>query len=128
MGLRSKDKHWSRAAGEASAPERFAEGRAKGMGAVGRMEIERLKRQWRTEWEAEQARVSPEEVRASIERKVEAFRTTLRRRERRDWARLSQEARDAFVAYTRLRARDLGGELEVPYFLQEAEGDAPREN
>ncbi|MBO9505387.1 hypothetical protein J7348_12220 [Qipengyuania flava] len=41
---------------------------------------------------------------------------------------MSQEARDAFVAYTILRARDLGGAVEVPYFLEETEGDAPREN
>ncbi len=37
------------------APERFGEGRAKGMNAVGKMEMERLKKQWRKEWEDEQA-------------------------------------------------------------------------
>ena len=114
------------------APERFGAGpnggQARGPGAIGVMERARLKKQWRTEWEAEQRKVSPAEVRAQIEAKVEAFRTTLRRSERRDWARMSQEARDAFVAYTQLRARDLGGAVEVPYFLEEAEGDAPREN
>ncbi len=39
-------------------------------------ELARLKREWREEWEAEQARnhVSPEEIRASIDRKVEELR------------------------------------------------------
>jgi hypothetical protein len=54
-------------------PNRFAAGGgARGLNAVGQMEVKRLRR----EWEAEQAKnhVSPAEVRASIERKVEALR------------------------------------------------------
>ena len=31
------------------APDRFAEGRAKGLNAVGQMELKRLKKQWREE-------------------------------------------------------------------------------
>ncbi|MFW2350421.1 hypothetical protein [Qipengyuania sp.] len=107
---------------------RFGEHGAKGPDAVGRMELERLRKQWRAEWEEERSSVSVADIRESIEHKVEEFRDTLRTRERREWARLSQEARDAFVAYARLRARDLDCEVEIPHSLQEAEGDAPREN
>ncbi len=35
------------------APERFTEGRAKALNAVGKMEMERLKKQWHKEWEDE---------------------------------------------------------------------------
>ena len=35
------------------APERFAEGRPKGMNALDKMELARLKKQWRKEWEKE---------------------------------------------------------------------------
>ena len=95
-----KDKHWSRTAGEAGAPERFAKGRAKGLCTVGQMEVGRLKRGWHTEWEAEQARVSPEEVRASIERKVEAFR-------RQQDMTLSPRTLAARAEFERLRDEDV---------------------
>ena len=55
-------------------PERFAEGRAKGLGAIGKMEVERLKKEWRAEWEAEQNGVTPQEVRASLDAKNAAAR------------------------------------------------------
>ena len=44
--------------------------------AATKAQIAKLKQQWRAEWEAEQARnrVSPEEIRASIDRKVEELR------------------------------------------------------
>ena len=35
------------------APDRFSEGRAKGLNAVGQMELKRLKKQWREEYERE---------------------------------------------------------------------------
>ena len=114
------------------ASDRFAEGKPRAMSAMDLTRLDQEKKKWRREWELEQQaarpQVSSQEVRDSIERKVEQFRTTLRSRERRDWARLSPQAREAFVTYTQLRARDLGCEPEVPHFLQEAEGDAPREN
>ena len=70
------------------APERFADGRAKGLNAVGTMELERKKKQWRKEWEEEQRQVSPAEVRASIERKVEALRQQVAMRKRRESPRV----------------------------------------
>ncbi|WPZ04556.1 hypothetical protein T8S45_03175 [Blastomonas marina] len=114
------------------APERFGAqingGKPKGRGAIGKMEKRRLKRKWRAEWEAEKKNVSPGEVYASIERKVEKLREQVLDNRRRDWARLSDEARQAFVRYTRLRARDLGEEPDIPFFLLPHEGDPTREN
>jgi len=81
------------------APARFAEGRAKGMNAIGKMEVERLKKQWRAEWEAEQRHVSPAEVRESIARKVEAFRQQM------EWSQ-SPRTRAAWEEFCRLRDED----------------------
>lgn len=92
------------------ASDRYAEGKPKAMNAVGKMELERLKKQWRKEWEKESAQsrnVTAAEVRASIDRKVEAVRMRIEyeRAERR--AALSQEAMDAFAHFCALRDRDL---------------------
>jgi hypothetical protein len=56
------------------ASQRFAANARQG--ASTRSELARLKREWREEWEAERARntPSPEEIRASIDRKVEELR------------------------------------------------------
>ncbi|WP_338446181.1 hypothetical protein V5F89_13680 [Pelagerythrobacter marensis] len=60
------------------APERFTEGKAKGLGAIGKMELERMKKQWRQEWEAEKKREASyeheDEVLASIDRKLGKMR------------------------------------------------------
>ena len=81
------------------APERFAEGRAKAMNAIGKMELKRKKKEWRAEWEAEQARVTPAEVRASIERKVKDTLALMERNHSpRAWA--------AWQEYKRIRAED----------------------
>ena len=88
------------------APERFAAGRPKGMNAVGKMETERLKKEWRAEWEAEQRNVSVAEVRASLDRKVEALRLEHEHAQAKQWERLSAETRRAFDLYERLKARD----------------------
>lgn len=93
------------------APERFADGkRVSGMGglnAVGQMELERLKKQWREEWEAEQRNVSPEQVRASIDRKVEEIRLRLQAEREARWVSLSEETRAAWAQFVALRDRDL---------------------
>ncbi|MFN3988942.1 MAG: hypothetical protein ACK4IS_01650 [Erythrobacter sp.] len=87
------------------APERFADGAPRGLNAVGKMEAERCKKQWRSQWEAERRNISPAEVRASIDRKVEAIR--LRREAERAalWAQLSEETRAAWERFAELRAR-----------------------
>ncbi len=89
------------------APERFAEGRAKRLNAVDAMEIERFKKEWRAQWEAEQAAVTPEEVNASIDRKVESIRREVEAKQAAAWAKLSEEAREAWARFVALRERDL---------------------
>ena len=104
------------------APERFAEGRAKGMNAVGTMELERKKKEWRKEWEAEQRRVSPAEVRASIERKVETLRQKILERERRESPRVKRLREELEQAVEADRAagycpeRDPDHELYDPHY------------
>jgi hypothetical protein len=89
------------------APDRFADGRAKGLNAVDAMQIDRLKKQWRKEWEDEQRKVSPQEVRASIDRKIEEIRRRVEADRARQWARMSEETRAAWEAFVALRDRDL---------------------
>ncbi|SHN58283.1 hypothetical protein [Erythrobacter sanguineus] len=93
------------------APDRFGAridgGSARGLNAVGKMEAERLKQQWRKEWEAEQARVSPQEVRASIDRKIADIRARSEARWQSEWESLSEETRAAWTAFEALRNRDL---------------------
>lgn len=89
------------------APERFSQGQPKGLNAVGKMEAERLKKEWRAEWEAERPKVSAADVRASIDRKVEGIRLRLAREHAEKWARLSEETRAAWDAFVALRDRDL---------------------
>lgn len=88
------------------APERFAAGQPKGMNAVGKAQLERLKKEWRAEWEAERPQVSSAEIRASIDRKIEGIRIRLEREHAEKWALLSDEARAAWDAWVALRDRD----------------------
>ncbi|WP_230292975.1 hypothetical protein [Croceicoccus sp. Ery5] len=64
------------------APERFAADGAKGLSAVDRARLARLKREWRAEWEAERAAAqgpSEQEVIESINRKLDAMRERMKR-------------------------------------------------
>lgn len=59
------------------APKRFAEGRASALSAVDKQMITRLKKQWRKEWEAEQAALQLERevtTMESINAKIDAMR------------------------------------------------------
>lgn len=97
------------------APERFAEGRPKALNAVGKMDEERLRKKWRAEWNAERANVSPEDVRASIDTKVGSIRREVEAQREREWAALSEETREAWELFERLKARDLAAlQLEKP--------------
>ncbi|MDC8753504.1 hypothetical protein OIK40_02470 [Erythrobacter sp. sf7] len=89
------------------APDRFADGKPRAMNAIDTMEAKRLKQQWRKEWEAEQTRVTPAEVRASIDRKIEEIRRRVEADRVRQWARMSEETRAAWEAFVALRDRDL---------------------
>ena len=93
------------------APERFGAttngGRAKGPNAVGKMELERLKKQWKEEYEAEQNHVTPEEIRASIARKVDRLREQVEADKAAEWEALSEETRKAIQRAEELKVRDL---------------------
>ena len=91
------------------APERFADGRAKGLSAMDATKLEQLKQQWRREWEAEQRAgdVTPAEVRASIDRKIEDIRSRLETQWHGEWENLSAETRAAWAHFDTLRTRDL---------------------
>jgi len=91
------------------APHRFADGGSKGMNAVDTMQVERLKQQWRKEWEAEHGirNVSAAEVRASIDRKINEVRRRVEAEEAAQWAKLSEETRAAWAQFIALRDRDL---------------------
>jgi hypothetical protein len=96
------------------APERFAEGGSRGLSAVDRMRLKRLKAEWRREWAAEQrAKMPPiEDVRAELLRKVavhdahERQRWTPREHELRaelDAERARRQAREQEEAEARFR-------------------------
>ena len=90
------------------APERFAAGGGpKGLNAVSQAQLDRLKKQWRKEWEAEQGNVSAEEVYQSINRKIEDIRKRIERERPRRRAVLSEETLAAFAHFCALRDRDL---------------------
>ena len=93
------------------APDRFAEGkRVSGMGglnAVGQMELKRLKKEWLAEHKASQRKVSSDEVRASIDKKIEELRRRVEKEQATAWAKLSEETREAWARFVALRDRDL---------------------
>ncbi|MEM6475723.1 MAG: hypothetical protein AAF687_06110 [Pseudomonadota bacterium] len=94
------------------APARFGNsvtkggGSLKGLNAVGKMEKRRLKKKWRKKWEKQQRDVSPQEVRASIDRKVEAIRQECERKGAERWKRYSVETREAWERFEALKASD----------------------
>lgn len=81
------------------APDRFTEGRAKGLNAVGQMELKRLKKQWREEYEREQAQGGEARVFASIEAKIAKVH-------QRRLDSMSPRARAAWDAFKAIEAED----------------------
>ncbi|WP_427969661.1 hypothetical protein [Altererythrobacter sp.] len=92
-------------------PDRFAEGRAKGMSGLDLTRLEQEKKKWRKEWELEQRaehRVGDAaEARRIIDGKLEELRQRVLAKQRLEWESLSDETRAAFAEYERLRERDL---------------------
>jgi len=117
------------------APERFTDGGAKGLNAVGLMNLKRQKKQWRAEWEAErEAKApSPAEIRAVLDRKLAALKQQI-------LARTSPVAYELEIAkVAQCRADEAAGwdprqpyaefaaraaEL-LPHFLNEVRGEWP---
>jgi hypothetical protein len=90
------------------APERFAAGGApKGLNAVGKQELKRLKKEWIAEHEAKQRNVTVAEVKASIDRKIEDIRRRIEPLRIARWAAMSEDTRAAFARFIALRDRDL---------------------
>ncbi|MEP5938816.1 MAG: hypothetical protein ABJ239_10850 [Erythrobacter sp.] len=95
-------------------PERFSEGRAKGLNGLDATRLHQEKQKWRKEWELErQAELSGSrdsgDVRASIDRKIEEIRTRVEADQKREWESLSDEAKEAIELAEQLRQRDLNG-------------------
>lgn len=94
------------------APARFARGNNGQITGLARSgpspsQLARLKTQWRKEWEAEQHNVTPAEVRASIDRKIEDIRRRIARERPARRAALSEETLAAWAHFIALRDRDL---------------------
>lgn len=84
------------------APERFTEGRAKGLNAIGTMELKRKKKEWRAEWEAERKAAEPAGEAEAFE-KLNAKLNKMRE----DWHdQLSPRTRAAYEEYLRLERLD----------------------
>lgn len=97
------------------APGRFAAGQgARGLNAMDLTRLEQEKRKWRKEWELEhqagRGNATPAEIRASIDRKVEALRQQVEAERQREWDALSDETRAAWERFEALKARDLNSQ------------------
>ena len=81
------------------APQRFSEGRPKGLNAVGQMELKRLKKQWREEYERERAQGGEARLFEALDAKLNAARDR--------WLNaLSPRARAAYDAFRAIEAED----------------------
>lgn len=93
-------------------PERYGVGvngrpGAGGLNVVSQTALERHKKTWRKEWEAEQRAVSVAEVRESIDRKIAELRTRIDAERAATWEQLSDDTRAAWARFVALRERDL---------------------
>ncbi|OZA93528.1 MAG: hypothetical protein B7X57_04710 [Erythrobacter sp. 34-65-8] len=80
------------------APERFADGRARALNALDKLELARLKKQWRAEWEAESA-AEEQEVFDSIDALIDEMRSRTHRPR-------SPRAQAAYDHYLAVQAQD----------------------
>lgn len=89
------------------APDRFAEGRARALNAIDRMELARLRTKWRKEWEAQWAAEQLERERATME-SINAKIDMMREREERlesPRVRAAREALEEAIAADRAEGR-----------------------
>lgn len=91
---------------QARLPERFGGMRrhqgAKGDNAVDKMELNRLKKQWRKDWEAERYQESADRARQGGDAMIEE----ITRRHLRWWAHLSPRAKAAYLDFRRIESED----------------------
>lgn len=89
------------------APERFAEGRARGLSALDRQTLARLEREWRAQWEREQAEAEAEaEGGSGAGFDGPAFIAQLEQMHRRWYGALSPRARAAYRQFRRIERDD----------------------
>jgi len=84
------------------APHRFADGGAKGLNAVGKMDMKRLKKQWRKEWEAERWALDREEEQETLA-SIDAFLDNMRSNRMNN---MSPRARAAYAEAERIAKED----------------------
>jgi hypothetical protein len=93
------------------APGRFgASGigsRRPGPDAISPIDEAQRKKQWRKEWETERDTVTQGELVASIDRKINAIRRRIEAEQAAQWAKLSEETREAWARFAALRDADL---------------------
>jgi len=91
------------------APDRFTDGRAKGLNAMDHTRLEQEKKKWRKEWELEQDASARDagDVRASLDRKIENIRLRVEAEQKKEWESLSDETREAWLRFEALKQRDL---------------------
>lgn len=102
------------------APSRFAADARRSPSAPDAIETmlekkraERLRKKLKTkiraelEAEAEANAPTPQEIRASIDRKIAGFRRAAEHRSKQEWERLSDDTREAWERYEALRMRDI---------------------
>ena len=109
--------------------EKYGDGTPPGeKGAVGKMQLRRLKKKWKAKWYKKWEAKLPEKrmkdaarARQIIDDKFEELRQKALTRREYEWRALSRETRDAYRHYQRLRARDLGCDYEEESHLPSEE-------
>jgi hypothetical protein len=84
------------------APGRFAGGRPKALSALDKASLEKMKKQWRKEWERERYIAESAEDRETGDDFVEAIRA----RHVRWWGHLTPRARAAYIEFRRIESED----------------------
>lgn len=116
------------------APGRFGAtgigSRNQGPDAMNPIDEAQLKKQWRKEWETQQSKVTQAELRASIDRKINAVRRRIEAEQAEQWAKLSDETHAAWARFVELRDADLdamAADEEARALVQEGPREYPND-
>jgi len=101
------------------APERYCDGGAKGLNAVDKRMLDRLKKQWRKEWEAERRLLDEEEDKETLESLDQWIDTMAQNR----WNNMSPRARAAFEEAERIRQEDGVAWMDAEIAAEEDDGE-----
>lgn len=106
------------------APKRFAAGGgARGMSGLDKQQLARLKKEWEKDYLAKQRHVSIAEVKASIDRTIEAAYRRIAPERAARFAALTEETRAAWAHFITLRDRDLAASAADPETRKRLEVD-----